>query len=233
LADGKTWVVLDQRRDEPEWKPDGETREYTFENTRAYPLHRFVFEKTHNDINLYLAEIGLPDLNLKQSPYENYRRELNIEDAVHHLTYRQNGTTYRREYFANHPDNVLVFRFTADRKAAYTGRIDLRCAHGSESVVEGRIISFSGITEGATPLFNRNFEARMQVLHQGGAARAEGNTLVLDKRVQCGQSAGAVERQQQAAVGFGLPPGREHPDELLVRRCRQPLGVCLAAHRVA
>jgi len=76
---------------------------------------------------------------------------------------------------------VLVFRFTADRKAAYTGRIDLRCAHGSESLVDGQTVSFSGITEGATPPFNRNFEARMQVLHEGGTVRADGYTLLLDK----------------------------------------------------
>ncbi len=180
-ADGKVWVVLDHRQDEPEWKPEGETRSYEFKNAKAYRLHRLVFERTHNDINLYLSEIDLPELNVKASPFENYRRELNLKDAVHRLVYEKNGTTFCREYFASRPDNVLVFRFTADKKGAYNGRVDLRCAHGSESVVEGQTISFRGITEGATPLFNRNFEARMQVLHEGGTVRAEGNKLFLNR----------------------------------------------------
>jgi len=115
---GKTWVVLDRRRDEPGWKAEGEKRNYTFENKAAYRLHRLVFEKTHNNTNLHLTEISFPELAVLQGAYEDYRRELNLEEATHRLTYRQNGTTYRREYFANHPDNVLVFRFTTDRRIA-------------------------------------------------------------------------------------------------------------------
>ncbi len=180
-ADGKTWIVLDQRRDEPEWKSEGETRNYTFENAKAYRLHRLVFEKTHNDINLYLSEISLPELDLKGSPFENYRRELDIGDAVHRLTYKRDGTTYHRECFSSNPDNVMVFRFTADAKGAYSGRIDLRCAHGNETTADGSTLSFRGATESTVPEFVRNFEARMQVLHEGGTVRTEGNKLFFDR----------------------------------------------------
>ncbi|MEN8128007.1 MAG: glycoside hydrolase family 95 protein, partial [Planctomycetota bacterium] len=180
--DGKTWVVLDHRQDEPAWKMEGETRTFEFKNTKAYHLHRLVFERTHNNnTNLRISEIDFPEVNVEKSPVENYRRELNLEEAIHRLTYKKDGTTYHREYFSSYPDNVMVLRFTADRKGAYNGQIDMRCAHGSESIAEGKTISFSGINESQVPEFRRNYEARMQVLNEGGKVRAEGNKLILDK----------------------------------------------------
>ena len=61
-----------------------------------------------------------------------YRRELDIEKALHTISYELAGVHYRREYFASHPANVLVFRFTADKKGAYTGTISLKDAHQGE-----------------------------------------------------------------------------------------------------
>jgi len=62
-----------------------------------------------------------------------YRRELDIEKALHTITYEVADVHYRREYFASHPANVLVFRFTADRKGAYTGTVRLKDAHAGET----------------------------------------------------------------------------------------------------
>lgn len=38
----------------------------------------------------------------------NYRRELDIQKALHTISYEQDGTTYRREYFASHPANLMA-----------------------------------------------------------------------------------------------------------------------------
>jgi len=45
----------------------------------------------------------------------DYRRELNIEDAIAKVTYSANGTRYTREVFSSAPDQVLVVHITCDK----------------------------------------------------------------------------------------------------------------------
>ncbi|MCX6879427.1 MAG: glycoside hydrolase family 95 protein [Verrucomicrobia bacterium] len=100
-----------------------------------------------------------------------YRRELDIEKALHTVTYEHAGTRYRREYFASHPANVMVFSFTADKKGAYTGTVSLRDAHpGGEINAAGGTITLSGaLRPGQIKL---KYEAQAMVLNQGGSVSA-------------------------------------------------------------
>jgi len=63
--------------------------------------------------------------------FTNYRRELDIRRAVQTVTYESGGVKFTREYFASYPDQVLVFRFTADKPGALTGEIRLDSMHRS------------------------------------------------------------------------------------------------------
>lgn len=58
------------------------------------------------------------------SDYENYHRELDLEDAVVRVSYTQNGVNYQREIFTSYPDQVMVARYTADKK----GQISFTCS---------------------------------------------------------------------------------------------------------
>ena len=57
--------------------------------------------------NLHLSFSG--DTNL---PVTNYRRELDLNDAVARVTYSRGGVTYTREMFASAPDQVMVFQIS-------------------------------------------------------------------------------------------------------------------------
>ncbi|ASA24033.1 glycoside hydrolase family 95 protein [Paenibacillus donghaensis] len=46
---------------------------------------------------------------------QNYKRELDLQNAVVRVSYSFGGIHYRRELLASYPDNVLVIRLTADR----------------------------------------------------------------------------------------------------------------------
>jgi alpha-L-fucosidase 2 len=63
--------------------------------------------------------------------YGNYRRELDLSRALQTVTYESGGVAYTREYFASHPDQVLVFRFSADKPASLSGEIRLDSMHRS------------------------------------------------------------------------------------------------------
>ena len=98
-----------------------------------------------------------------------YRRELDIEQALHTITYEVADVHYRREYFASHPANVLVFRFTADRKGAYAGTVRLKDAHAGEAKAAGNTITISGKLGGNIGLA---YEAQAMILSEGGSVSA-------------------------------------------------------------
>lgn len=45
----------------------------------------------------------------------NYKRTLDLEQAVIVVTFDYKGTNYKRQYFISYPDNVLVVRFSSDK----------------------------------------------------------------------------------------------------------------------
>jgi len=59
-----------------------------------------------------------------QAPYENYHRELDLEEALVRVDYTQEGVSFHREIFTSYPDQVMVARFTADQP----GKISFTCS---------------------------------------------------------------------------------------------------------
>jgi alpha-L-fucosidase 2 len=94
---------------------------------------------------------------------ENYRRGLNLEDAVSGVGYTVNGVKFERQFFCSHPAEVLVAEFMADHKGAYTGSIELVDAHRAIIKADRDRITASGSLDNGM-----KFEWQMQVLHQGG-----------------------------------------------------------------
>lgn len=103
----------------------------------------------------------------------SYRRDLDLGDALAHVSYEANGVKYQREFFCSHPAHVLVARFTADKPGSYTGRIEMEDAHGAPTVVSQDRMQIAGaLTNGL------KYEWQMRVLHDGGSLTADGATLV-------------------------------------------------------
>ncbi len=64
---------------------------------------------------------SLADLRLAfdhEGTISDYRRELDLDEAVARVSYRVDGVRYTREVFASHPDQVIVIRLTADKPGA-------------------------------------------------------------------------------------------------------------------
>jgi len=93
----------------------------------------------------------------------DYRRELNIGDALAQVSYTANGVKFRREFFCSQPAQVMAARFTADKQAAYTGSIELADPHSAKITADGNRITASGTLENGL-----KFEWQLLVLHQGG-----------------------------------------------------------------
>lgn len=48
--------------------------------------------------------------------YSDYTRTLDVDNAIHRVTYKEGGITFKREYFMSYPDNIMVMRLTSDSK---------------------------------------------------------------------------------------------------------------------
>lgn len=62
--------------------------------------------------------------------YSDYTRTLDVDNAIHRVTYKEGGITFKREYFMSYPDNIMVMRLTSDSKKGKISRmISLESLH--------------------------------------------------------------------------------------------------------
>ena len=167
------------------------------------------------------------DINIKFSHTDgkDYRRELDISRALHTITYESNGTQYKREYFASAPAQVMVFRFSAEKKKAYSGTIILADAHDAKIVAKNNRLTASGDTAKHQYYWHDkalwpnpvilNFESQLLVLNEGGTVQAEGNTISFRNcdRLTILVSAGTNYLNQRAKGWTG-----EHPHKRVSTR---------------
>jgi len=155
-----------------------------------------------------------------------YRRQLDIGTALHSITYTSGGTTYRREYFASHPAEVLVFRFTADKKGAYTGTVALTDMHKGKIVAAGQGLTSSGSLEGYTyrkkggGKYNiaLQYEAQVRVLNEGGTVRVQDGKIAFKDvdslTILLAADTDYVNKREKGWRG-------EHPHKRLTRQIEQ------------
>jgi alpha-L-fucosidase 2 len=103
----------------------------------------------------------------------NYRRELDIEDAVARVMYSIGTTEYTREYFSSYPDNVLVARLTSGGSGQLSFTIGITDAHTGTKTVSGNTITMKG----NLPLLS--YEAQVSVLNEGGTVSASNDKIMV------------------------------------------------------
>jgi alpha-L-fucosidase 2 len=115
-----------------------------------------------------------------------YRRELNLDDAIARVKFRVGETNYLREIFASAIDHVIVVRLTADRGASvgFTASMSRERdassrAEGADLVLEGQALPASARHEDE-PRTGVRFTAIARVIPQGGRSRSEGGAIVVD-----------------------------------------------------
>lgn len=112
------------------------------------------------------------DLN-ESGETTDYRRELNLSQAVSRVSYKQDGTEFLRETFCSHPDQVLVSRMTANAKGRLTGRLRLAGGRDAKTVIAGNSMTFCGKLSNGM-----EYESRMVVAAEGGEIKPDGDVMV-------------------------------------------------------
>ena len=151
---------------------------------------------------------------------QNYRRSLNLNEAIAHVSYEKDGVAYQREYFASYPDNVIVIRLTADQKGAlsFTVRpeipyLELKQRTGSITAA-GNLLTLKG----TMPMFSCNYEGQIQVLNEGGSVTADAKD-------------GTIEVSQADAVTLLIATGTNYrlsPKTFSHAGCRKARPECVS-----
>ena len=98
---------------------------------------------------------------------QDYRRELDIENAVAKTSFKVDEVEYTREYFSSYPDDVVVIRYTASENGKINTDLSLTSSHRSAVTYSNTgEASFSG------KLNLVSYNTKMAVLNDGGTLAA-------------------------------------------------------------
>jgi alpha-L-fucosidase 2 len=111
----------------------------------------------------------------------DYRRELDLDSALSTVRYAQDGVTYTRETFASPVDQLIVMRLTASRPGALTFQASFETPMPGAATSSGDTLVLTGANTSQQGIpAQLRYEARVQVLHQGGALRARDGEIVVE-----------------------------------------------------
>jgi alpha-L-fucosidase 2 len=88
------------------------------------PLHQKAYQPFGD---LYIDFVG-------QEKYTDYTRTLNIDEAISTVSYKVGKTTFKREMFASHPDQIFVVHLTANKKKALNFQLSFDALHEQKNV---------------------------------------------------------------------------------------------------
>ncbi|MDD2305177.1 MAG: glycoside hydrolase family 95 protein [Prolixibacteraceae bacterium] len=113
----------------------------------------------------------LGDLRLdfgKTAAYDNYHRELDLNQGIVKVSYTQDGITFQREAFASYPDRVLVMRLTANKKGALSFKTLLSRPERFETHSEKDHLLMTGTMDNGKGGDGMQYAVRLKALSTGG-----------------------------------------------------------------
>ncbi len=114
-----------------------------------------------------------------QRNLSNYRRDLNIENAIASVTYTANQTNYIREIFSSAPDQALVIRLSADKAASISFTIRLsRQGDKATITATGNEIDMNEHVGDGTGV---KMFSRLKLVSDGGTINTSGNSIGVQK----------------------------------------------------
>src|SRR5882672_6885246 len=120
--------------------------------------------------------------DITNAPVTNYRRELNLHDATSRLEFTRAGIGFRREMFVTAPDEVIVFRLTADRPGQISFTANLDRPERFATVADAKQgLRMSGQLDNGVDGRGLRYTARVRILNRGGKVFVHGNTIEVNK----------------------------------------------------
>ena len=136
----------------------------------------------------------------KDEEFTDYNRELDIEKSEVRISYKKDGTTFKRNMIASFPDKVIAVKISADRECQISFRTQLARGNitwdfrsfrnqvyrnpGYNNCVDSIVNTSSDMTMLTGKCGGKGsleFACEIKVITKGGSIESIGNTLVVDK----------------------------------------------------
>jgi hypothetical protein len=198
--DGTNYTVIDTRTNVT-FAQRTQSIKFDLSQTVTYKYFKFEITETYTPSTPpQLSEIQLENAGISQFPaHTAYSRELDIDNAVMTVGYTLDGVDYKREYFINHPDNVLVVRLTANQPGMLSRNIRLTTPQTSITLnVANGIITLEGkpADHGANGL---KFAQQVKIIPSGGSMSVSNNTIKVENADEILIISSAATNYQQCA----------------------------------
>jgi alpha-L-fucosidase 2 len=128
------------------------------------------------DLNLSYRYKGIEDKDVK---YENYERELSLNNALAKTTYQVNGVTYKREYFTSFSDDVDVIKLSADKPGMLNLSINISRPERGVTLTTGDELDLIGQLDNGTDGKGVSYKAAVKAKLTGGSLSTTATSLVI------------------------------------------------------
>lgn len=123
-------------------------------------------------------------LDFNHDDVQNYRRTLNLNEAIAEVSYEKDGVVYKREYFVSYPGNIMAIRLTADKRGMLSFVVRPEIPYLKQKERTGTVTAEGDLLtlQGTASYYNCNYEGQIKVLNEGGSlkAGAEKGTIEVD-----------------------------------------------------
>ncbi len=118
----------------------------------------------------------------------NYKRQLDLEDAISSVVYEIEGVKYKREVFASERNQAIVIHIETSKQGELNFNIGLDSPHskyevsveGDEVILKGKVNNYPKELDAQKkpyPESKLTFEARLKVVNEGGELVIEENAI--------------------------------------------------------
>ncbi len=119
---------------------------------------------------------------------QDYRRELDMDEAIARVSYRIGEAKFTRESFASYPDQVVVVRLTCDQPGRLTFQTALSSLHTSatrRALGDDTILIEGGVSEPNPEIPSKmRWQGRVRVIPEGGTVRTVRDAAGVSLRVE-------------------------------------------------
>jgi len=116
----------------------------------------------------------------KEDHWENYYRELKLDEAVVRVSYTQHGINFVREIFTSYPDQVMVAKFSADEPSQISFKCKLnRPERFKTKKGKNQLLMFGTLDDGRGK-DGLNYLARLSAVNKNGKVTYNDSTLIVE-----------------------------------------------------
>ncbi len=118
--------------------------------------------------------------NGKNSNYENYSRELDLNEAVVRVQYTQDGVNFKREIFTSYPDQVMIARFTADQAKQISFTCTMTRPERYQSYSESEQLIMEGTLSDGKGGDGLKYMVRLKAVNKNGDVSYQDDQLIVE-----------------------------------------------------